>query len=100
MTARSFGEIAFGLVQGKATRAFQPVRRHSYYAHDRRATALWRPLAPNKQKSREQIAMRMKAAEFYDRRHKEAGKRDGPLGHVALEVLRELYRASTIRRAV
>ena len=34
----------------------------------------------------------MKAAEFYDRRHKEPGKRNGPLGHVALEVLRELYR--------
>jgi DNA-binding MarR family transcriptional regulator len=90
--ARSFGEIAFGVFQGKATRAFQPVRRNSYYAQDRRATALWRPLAPNKQKARELIAMRMKAAEFYDRRHKEAGKRNGPLGHVALEVLRELYR--------
>ena len=92
MTARSFGEIAFGVVRGKATRAFQPVRRNSYYAHDRRATALWRPLASNKQKAREQIALRMKAAEFYDRHHKEAGKRNGPLGHVALEVLRELYR--------
>jgi hypothetical protein len=90
--ARSFGEIAFGVFQGKATRSFQPVRRNSYYAHDRRSTALWQPIAPNKQKARETIALRMKAAEFYDRRHKEAGKRNGPLGHVALEVLRELYR--------
>jgi hypothetical protein len=29
---------------------------------------------------------------FYDRRHKAEGKKNGPLGHVGLEVLRELYR--------
>ena len=92
MSARSIGEILSKAQPAKAHRAFQPVRRNSYYAHDRRATALWRPLAPNKQKARELIAVRMKAAEFYDRRHKEPGRRNGPLGHVGLEVLRELYR--------
>ncbi len=34
----------------------------------------------------------MQAAEFYDRRNKEPGKRNGPLGGIGLEVLRELYR--------
>jgi hypothetical protein len=34
----------------------------------------------------------MKAAEYYDRRHKAEGKRNGALGHIGLEVLRELYR--------
>jgi len=34
----------------------------------------------------------LRAAEAYNREHKEAGRRNGPLGHVGLEVLRELYR--------
>lgn len=34
----------------------------------------------------------MRAAEEYDRRNKQPGKRNGPLGHVALEVYRELMR--------
>jgi hypothetical protein len=34
----------------------------------------------------------MQAAQYYDRKHKEAGKWNGPLGAIGLEVLRELYR--------
>lgn len=92
MTARSIGEIALGQVRAKATRSFQPVRRNSYYASDRRSTALWRPIAPNSRDARRVIAARLKAAEFYDRKHKQAGKWNGPLGAIGLEVLRELYR--------
>lgn len=90
--ARSIGEIVGGLQPAKCTRAFQPVRRNSYYANDRRSTALWHRLGSNNRDARRLIAARMKAAEFYDRRHKEPGKKNGPLGHVGLEVLRELYR--------
>jgi hypothetical protein len=57
-----------------------------------RRTRVWRPIAANSREARKLIAARLKAAEFYDRRHKEAGKKNGPLGHVGLEVLRELYR--------
>jgi len=90
--ARSFGEIAFGLTAAKATRAYQPVRRNSYYASDRRSSALWRPLGATSRDARRLIAARLKAAEFYDRKHKQPGKWNGPLGAIGLEVLRELYR--------
>jgi hypothetical protein len=89
----SFGELVGGLrTVNTGGRTFQPVRRNSYYANDRRSVALWRPIAPNSREARRIVGARMKAAEFYDRRHKEAGKKNGPLGHVGLEVLRELYR--------
>ena len=90
--ARSIGEIAFGLPAAKCTRSFQPVRRNSYYANDRRAERIWQRLGSNNRDARRLIAARMKAAEYYDRRHKEDGKRNGALGHIGLEVLRELYR--------
>ena len=89
---RSIGEIAGGLEPAKRQRTFQPVRRNSYYANDRRAERIWRPIAATNRDARRLIAARLKAAEFYDRRNKEAGKKNGPLGHVGLEVLRELYR--------
>jgi hypothetical protein len=92
MSALSIGEVINGLAAAKRARTFQPVRRNSYYAGDRRATGLWRRLGSNNREARRLIAARMKAAEFYDRQNKEDGKRNGPLGHIGLEVLRELYR--------
>lgn len=92
MTVRSIGEIALGLQPAKLSRSFQPVRRNSYYASDRRAERIWQRLGSNSRDARRLIAARMKAAEFYDRRSKQEGKRNGALGHIGLEVLRELYR--------
>lgn len=92
MATRSIGEILGGLEPAKEFRTFAPVRRNSYYADDRRALGIWRPIASTKRDARREIAARLKAAEFYDRHQKQAGKRNGPLGHIALEVLRELYR--------
>jgi hypothetical protein len=86
------GEVLGGLrTVNTGGRTFAPVRRRSYDASDRRAQ-VWQAIAPSKAEARKLIAARMKAAEYYDRRHKEAGKKNGPLGHVGLEVLRELYR--------
>jgi hypothetical protein len=90
--ARSIGQIALGLPAAKATCSFQPVRRNSYYASDRRSTALWRPIGSTGRDARRVVAARMKAAEYYDRKHKQPGKWNGPLGAIGLEVLRELYR--------
>jgi len=92
MTARSLGEILGGLQPAKRTRSFQRVRRNSYYVSDRRSSALWRPLGANNRDARRLIAARLKAAEYYDRRLKQPGKWNGPLGAIGLEVLRELYR--------
>src|SRR5205085_2691517 len=87
------GELAGGArTVNTGGRTFAPVRRQSYHAHDRRALTIWRPIAGSNRDARRLIAARLKAAEFYDRRHKAAGKKNGPLGHVGLEVLRELYR--------
>jgi len=90
--ARSIGELLAGLEPAKGQRSFQPVRRNSYYANDPRAGAVWQPIGRNKQEARANVAMRMQAAEAYDREHKQKGKRNGPLGYIGLEVLRELYR--------
>lgn len=90
--AASFGEILGGLEPAKAARTFQPCRRNSYYANDRRALSVWRPIAGSNRQARLIIGARMKAAEAYDRHRKKPGERNGPLGHIGLEVLRELYR--------
>ena len=92
MTARSLGEILGGLEPAKGQRSFQPVRRNSYCASDPRATAVWQPLGRNKQEARVIVALRLRAAEIYDRQHKQKGKKNGPLGYTGLNVLRELYR--------
>lgn len=92
MTARSLGEVLGGLEPAKRQRSFQPVRRNSYYANDPRAAAVWQPIGRNKSEARAIVAMRMQAAEAYDRQHKEKGRRNGPLGYIGIEVLRELYR--------
>jgi hypothetical protein len=84
MNARSLYDVATGNVS-KGARTFQPVRRNSYHAGEREKR-MWRPINPR------EIGARMKAAEAFERQQKQAGKRNGPLGHVGLEVLRELYR--------
>lgn len=91
MTARSLGEILGGLSPAKRSRSFQPCRRNSYHRGEREAQ-LWHRIGANNRDARRIVAARLKAAEHYDRQGKLAGKRNGPLGHVALEVLRELYR--------
>jgi len=92
VTSRSIGELLAGLQPAKATRSFQPVRRNSYYASDRRATSMWRPLASDSRQARRLIAARLKAAEYYNERNKQPGDRQGPIGDVGIRLLRELYR--------
>lgn len=90
MSARSVHDVIAGHYP-KARRTFQPVRRNSYHAGEREHR-IWGPIADTKANARKLIALRLQAAEFYDRRNKEPGKRNGPLGHIGLEVLRQLYR--------
>lgn len=71
--------------ESKARRTFQPVRRNSYHAGDREGR-IWKPIA------KAEIGPRLRAAEAFNREHKEPGRPNGPLGHIGLEVLRELYR--------
>lgn len=85
MSARSIGEIVTGAEPGKVRRTFQPVRRNSYHRGERE-DRIWQPFNP-----RERWA-RLYAAERFELENKEWGKRDGPLGHVALEVLRAMTR--------
>jgi hypothetical protein len=84
MTARSLHEI----LGGKATQydsARNRVRRDSL-PKGRCEAQVWHPV------SKRQMGPAMIAAEGYDRQHKQPGRRNGPLGHVGLEVLRALYR--------
>lgn len=69
----------------KAHRTGQPVRRNSYKLGTCEGR-FWKPF------DRREFNARMRAAEEHDRRNKQPGKRNGPLGHVALEVYRELMR--------
>jgi len=89
---RSVGEILGGLEAAKRTRSYQPVRRNSYYANDRRAERIWQRLGSNNRDARRLIAARLKAAEYYNERNKQAGDREGPIGDVGVRLLRELYR--------
>jgi hypothetical protein len=84
MTARAIGDVLSGATT-KIRRTFQPVRRNSYNVGEREHR-LWRPV------NKREISARLKAAEWYDRQNKEPGARNGALGHIGLEVLRELYR--------
>lgn len=65
-------------------------RRRSYFVGEREHTVWvgW---------SRREIRARMMAAQYYDRVNKEPGKRNGPLGHVALEILDAMYRVGDAR---
>ena len=84
MSAGSLFAIATGIEQ-KARRTFQPVRRNSYPAGEREGR-FWRPANPKDKWAH------IRAAEAYDRQRKQPGKRNGPLGHIGVELLRELYR--------
>lgn len=84
MSARSLHEVATGTVR-KVHRTGQPVRRNSFKV-DTRESRIWLPF------KRAEFNARMRAAEQHDRDNKQPGKRNGPLGHVALEVYRELMR--------
>ena len=90
MTARSIGDILHNVAPSKRQRTFQPVRRSSFHRGEREEH-VWRRFAGSKAQARQLVALRMKAAENYDRRGKQPGQRNGPLGHVAIEVLRALY---------
>lgn len=93
MTARSFGEITSGLEPEKFRRTFQPVRRNSYHATDRRALAIWKPIGNGTKKGGRRFwGALMRVAEQYDDEGKQAGKVNGRLGHVALRILREMGR--------
>lgn len=70
--------------RGGVRRTGEPVRRHSR-PHGREGL-FWRPFNPQDR------ARYMLAAERFERVGREPGKRNGPLGPVGLEVLRELLR--------
>lgn len=98
MTARPIGDFSASIFNGRAGtqkkvhRTGQPVRRKSYQA-GHREREVWRPIAGGDSKSaRRWIAALLQAAEQFDRQNKADGKRNGALGHIALEVLRELTR--------
>lgn len=65
-------------------RTYAPIRRHSREAG--REGIFWQPVNP-RDRSRFMLA-----AERFERTRRERGKRNGPLGPVGLEVLRELLR--------
>jgi hypothetical protein len=81
--ARSIGDVVSGATT-KLRRTFQPVRRNSYQVGERERR-MWRPFDPREK------GPRMKAAEHFDRSQRQPGSRNGPLGHIGLEVLRALY---------
>lgn len=68
-----------------ARRTGAPIRRHSRTA-GRCEAVFWRPFKPK------DAGRYMLAAERYERTNRKPGKRNGPLGPVGLEVLRELLR--------
>ena len=71
--------------QGRGGRAGEPVRRHSR-PRGRMEGVFWRPFRPK------DVGRYLLAAERFERAGKRPGKRTGPLGTVAIEVLRELLR--------
>jgi hypothetical protein len=83
MKVRSFGELVGSFK--KSHRTGQKVHRNSRKAGTCERE-LWSSFNPKER------AARMRAAELFDRKHKQPGQRNGPLGHVALEVLREMMR--------
>lgn len=96
MTARAIGDLlaraqsggdlmARAESTGMVRRTGQPVR-HSSYDVGEREGFLWREIDAS------EINARIRAAEVYDRGSKMAGRRNGALGHVAIEVLAALYR--------
>jgi hypothetical protein len=81
---RSIGELANSLAR-KAHRTGQKVHRNSRKAGTCEGH-IWSPFNKNERMAR------MRAAEQFDRENKQPGKRNGPLGHIGLDVLREMMR--------
>lgn len=89
MSAGPIGALASALARGARTsRTFQPVRRDTRHAGDRELRR-WRQ---TNMFGREEHNARMRAAEQFERDTKLPGKRNGALGHIALEVLRTFLR--------
>lgn len=84
--ARSIFEIANSF-KTKAARTFQPVRRNSYNVDDRRALRFSQPVDLKSAS----LSERLRAAEYYDFQNREQGKRNGPLGHIGIELLKLMY---------
>jgi len=81
--APTIGDILGGRTKGRHARTNQPVRRNSRHRGEREAR-FWRPVDPL-----ELRAVR-EAAELHNLLGKQAGKRNGPIGHVGIEVLTAL----------
>ena len=77
--------LARSVGQARGGRAAEPVRRHSR-PQGRFEGVFWRPFKPK------DVARYLTAAERFERAGKKPGARGGPLGTVAIEVLRELLR--------
>ena len=77
--------LARSVGQGRGGRAGEPVRRHSR-PQGRVEGVFWRPFRPK------DVGRYLTAAERFERTGKKPGDRSGPLGTVAIEVLRELLR--------
>lgn len=93
-----FKSIGAALGQPSTDRDRQPVRRHSYPA-GRCEGVFWR------RTSRQEVRRIVLAARRYDVVGRAPGRRNGPLGHVALEVLELLghvvdYRSGRLEPAV
>ena len=79
---RGSGQAGLGLVMPPAERCPTPVRRHSHI-RGRSEGRIWRPT------TRKDVQAILKAAEIYNEAGlHEKGERSGPLGSVALDVLR------------
>lgn len=92
MTARAIGDVLNGTSGPKVRRTYQPVRRNSRHRGDREHR-IWHQIGDGtKRGGRRYAAAVMKAAEFYELRNKQPGRKNGPLGHIGLEVLRALFR--------
>ena len=79
---RGSGQAGLGLVMPPAERCPTPVRRHSHI-RGRSEGRIWRPT------TRKDVQAILKAAEIYNEAGlREKGERSGPLGSVALDVLR------------
>ena len=79
---RGSGQAGLGLVMPPAERCPTPVRRHSHI-RGRSEGRIWRPT------TRKDVQAILKAAEIYNEAGlRQKGERSGPLGSVALDVLR------------
>ncbi len=105
MSGLQLGSILPGVLSGmafaaeaKVAKAAGPkrtgahVRRNSYHAGTREHT-IWRPIGDgSKRGARRFIGAYLRAAEKYDFDNKEPGRVNGPLGHIAIQVLRVMFR--------